>query len=78
MPLADWFRGDLRDFAAEVLLDPGTRARGYFRDDEVRRMLDRHAAEQTDDAPRIWAMLMLELWHREFVDRPPSRQRVAA
>jgi asparagine synthase (glutamine-hydrolysing) len=68
VPGAAWFRGDLRDYAREVLLDPGARARGYFRDGEVSALLDRHAASRADESPRIWALLMLELWHREFID----------
>jgi asparagine synthase (glutamine-hydrolysing) len=78
VPLADWFRGDLANLVQDVLLDPGTRDRGYFREDEVRRMLDRHAARATDEAPRLWSLLMLELWHRELVDGAPRRQPVAA
>ena len=33
-----------------------------------RGLLDRHAAGADGDAKRIWALLMLELWHREFID----------
>ena len=32
-PLADWLRGDLRELARDVLLDPVARERGYFRPD---------------------------------------------
>jgi hypothetical protein len=37
-------------------------------------MLDRHAAHEADHAPRIWALLVAELWHRELVDRVPHTQ----
>ena len=30
VPLGDWLRGDLRDWARDVLLDPATLDRGYF------------------------------------------------
>ena len=37
----------------------------------MRRLLDRHDAGADVDANRIWgALLMLELWHREFIDPP--------
>jgi asparagine synthase (glutamine-hydrolysing) len=78
VPLADWLRTDLREVAEDVLLDPRTRARGYFREGEVRRMLDRHNAHRSDDAPRIWALLVLETWHRELVDRAPRAQPALA
>jgi asparagine synthase (glutamine-hydrolysing) len=78
VPLAEWFRGDLRAVAEDILLDPRTTDRGYFREDEVRQMLERHSARQTDEAPRIWALVMHELWHRELVDGPSSQQSLAA
>jgi asparagine synthase (glutamine-hydrolysing) len=70
-PLARWFRGDLRDFTREVLLDPIALDRGYFRDDGVRRLLDDHGDRRADNSQAIWTMLIFELWHREHVDRGP-------
>jgi asparagine synthase (glutamine-hydrolysing) len=70
VPGAAWFRGELRDYSREVLLDPATLGRGLFRAGEVRRLLDRHAEGRADESPRIWALLMLELWQRDFVDAP--------
>jgi asparagine synthase (glutamine-hydrolysing) len=68
VPMAHWMRNDLRPFAAEVLLDPVSLGRGYFREDAVRRLLDEHALGKADHANRIWTLLVEELWHREFVD----------
>jgi asparagine synthase (glutamine-hydrolysing) len=78
VPMADWLRGDLHALAEDVLFDPGTRARGYFRESEVRQLLDRHMERRADEAPRIWALLVLELWHRELVDRAPDQVLSAA
>jgi asparagine synthase (glutamine-hydrolysing) len=66
IPLAAWLRGDLRDWSRDVLLDRETLERGYFEPGAVHRLLDRHDAGADGDAPRIWSLLMLELWHREF------------
>ena len=68
VPLADWLRTDLRAWAQEILFDARTVGRGYFDQAYVRRMFDRHVAGVDDASPRIWALLVLELWHREFVD----------
>ncbi len=67
-PLVDWFRGELREYSREVLLDAGTRERGMFRPDAVAGLLDRHAAGTHDHSQAIWTLLVHELWHREFVD----------
>ena len=70
MPLSSWLRTDLQGWARDILLDPRTRERGYFEPAAVRGLLDRHAAGADGDAKRIYSLLMLELWHREFVDAP--------
>ncbi len=70
-PVADWLRGELRRPVEEVLLDPATIGRGYFRAPYVRRLLDRHTAGLQDNSKGIWTLLMLELWHQEMVDRRP-------
>jgi asparagine synthase (glutamine-hydrolysing) len=69
VPVSDWLRDELSAWAREVLLDRGTLARGWFRERGVRDMLDRHAAGWDAEAPRIWSLLMLELWQREVVER---------
>ena len=78
VPLSSWLRTRPAGWAREVLLDPRTLDRGYFEPRAVARLLDRHAAGADGDAKRIWALLMLELWHREFVDAPAPALRAAA
>jgi len=65
LPIARWFRGELREFAREVLLDPGSTLLGWCREQEVRRLLDEHQAATHDHNRRLWTLLMLELWQRE-------------
>jgi asparagine synthase (glutamine-hydrolysing) len=69
VPLPAWFRGELRTYVSDVLLDPSTLRRGYFREQYVRGLIDRHVDGSEDNAPKLWALLVAELWHREFVDR---------
>jgi asparagine synthase (glutamine-hydrolysing) len=70
LPLAAWFRGELRTFAHEVLLEDRARARGLFRADAVRTLLDEHEAGRADNGHRLWTLVMLELWQRAHVDAP--------
>ena len=58
--------------AQDVLLDPATLNRGYFQRASVERLLERHASGNDGEATRIWALVMLELWHREFIERPST------
>jgi asparagine synthase (glutamine-hydrolysing) len=66
VPLDRWFRGPLAGQIREVLLDPGTTARGLFRREEVERMIDEHGSGARDHAYRLWALMMLELWYRRY------------
>jgi hypothetical protein len=40
-----------------------------FNANVVLNMLHRHKTGQEDCAHRIWALLTLELWMREFIDK---------
>jgi asparagine synthase (glutamine-hydrolysing) len=73
LPVARWFRGELRDFTRDALLDPSSTSRGWCRVEEVRRLLDEHTAGSHDHTRRIWTLLMLELWLRETVDDSSSK-----
>ena len=69
-PIGAWFRGDLRTFTEDTLLSAAARSRGYFRADRLERLVREHTEGTVDHQHKIWALLMLELWHREFVDAP--------
>ena len=70
-PMRNWFAGPLRGFARDLLLSREARARGLFEPQAIERLLDRHQAGE-DHGERIWNLVILEQWHREFVD---GRQR---
>jgi asparagine synthase (glutamine-hydrolysing) len=52
-----------------ILLEPRTLQRGYFNPAGVRRLLDEHFRERRDHSPRIWRLLMFELWQRNFLEQ---------
>lgn len=74
VPLGEWFRADLRGLAEELLLESRTTQRGYFDSRALRTLLDQHFAGRHNHGYRLWALLMLELWHRMFIDPavPPT------
>jgi asparagine synthase (glutamine-hydrolysing) len=68
VPIARWFRSELRPLAHDLLLGDSARARGQLRPQAVARLLEDHASGRADHAHRLWCLLMLELWQREYVD----------
>jgi len=67
-PIGDWLRGPLESMASALLLDARSRERGLFRPAEVARLWNEHRTRKADHRHRLWQLLMLELWFRQFVD----------
>ena len=68
IPIDRWLRGELRTLAYDTLLSQPARERGVMRPDYVRRLLDQHCAGERNHHTRLWALLMLELWFRMWID----------
>jgi asparagine synthase (glutamine-hydrolysing) len=72
IPLSRWFRKELKNYTHEILLDPKTLNRGYFKRKGIERLLNDHIGCRYDHSARIWALLVLEIWFRIFVDKEDS------
>jgi asparagine synthase (glutamine-hydrolysing) len=68
VPLGKWFREDLREMARDQLLSKRSLERGYFQREQIGFLLDKHDAPH-DYSKQLWDLLMLELWHRTFIDQ---------
>jgi asparagine synthase (glutamine-hydrolysing) len=69
-PVRSWLNRDLRPTVDELLSPASLRARGLLDPSAVRRLIEDDRRGTADNSLRIWALLVLELWHREFVDQP--------
>jgi len=68
LPLMDWMKHELKQSLLGVLLEPRTLERGYFRPQAVRNLIEEHLRGRRNRSGMLWRMLVLELWHRNFVD----------
>lgn len=68
VPIGKWFRGELKGFLAETILSERALGRGYFKPDAIRHLVKEHTEGRRDYAHQLWTLLMLELWHQEFID----------
>jgi asparagine synthase (glutamine-hydrolysing) len=71
VPLAQWLLQDARmkELSQDLLHDPRTRQRGYFRSGFIEKLMTLHT-EQPDFYGEIaWYLLALELWHRRHLER---------
>jgi asparagine synthase (glutamine-hydrolysing) len=70
LPVSVWLRrgGLYRELAHDVVTSDRAAQRGYFNPGFVRQLLERHERGGWDYSSEIHMLMMLELWHREYVD----------
>lgn len=67
IPLARWLRGELNPWMRSLLLEGPFLKRGIFDPQAVRRLVEAHESGRADHRFRLWNLLLLELWYREFM-----------
>jgi asparagine synthase (glutamine-hydrolysing) len=75
VPIQEWINQELRGRIREVLTEPITTQRGYVETRYVNLLLDEHERGRRDHSMGLWALFMLELWHRQFVDQTSPRAK---
>jgi asparagine synthase (glutamine-hydrolysing) len=68
VPISRWFQNELKNELQEVLLDPVCLNRGIFRPEAIEKLVTEHINGKREHSHRLWALLMLELWFREYMD----------
>ncbi len=68
IPIDEWFRHELKEYVYEKLLGEKALSRGLFKEASIRSFLDEHVETGINHAPRLWALLTLELWFEEYFD----------
>jgi asparagine synthase (glutamine-hydrolysing) len=71
-PVGEWFRGSLREMVADKLLSASSPLRSYFQPGELKRLVTSHLNGQADHSLQLWGLMVLELWHQEFLGSQPS------
>lgn len=68
VPTDPWFRGELKQFTFDILLDQRTKQRGYFNSSQVEKLWREHVSGQETWDTHLWLLLNFELWHRLYLD----------
>lgn len=67
-PVGAWLEGELHGLPEVLLSSRRVLQRGLFRPDAVARMLEAHYGGRRDYSLKIWALMMLEIWFRMYID----------
>lgn len=65
VPVGEWLRRDLRDWAEDLLAPERLRAGGFLRCDVVRDVWQSHLEGPRDRHFELWAVLMFQSWLKE-------------
>jgi len=68
VPITEWINNQLRERIRDTFADQRSRQRGYIEPGYVDVLLNEHERGRRDHSWALWALLMLELWQRRFVD----------
>lgn len=63
IPLAEWLRGPLQDWADKLLEPSRVKAEGFFDANKVNTMWEEHKSGKRNWQYRLWNVLMFQLWY---------------
>ena len=67
-PLPQWINGELKPVIEKFLGRQALERRGIFRPEAVQQLIEDHRQSKRDNALKIWALLMIEVWQRMYLD----------
>jgi asparagine synthase (glutamine-hydrolysing) len=65
IPVGEWLRGPLKDWAEDLLEPRRIAEEGWFDASLVRRRWEAHLAGRRDSTPALWAILMFQAWYKQ-------------
>jgi asparagine synthase (glutamine-hydrolysing) len=63
IPVAQWFRGPLKEQMLSVLSPERIARKGFFDPAAVSRLIDDHLKGRRDNRKQLWTLFAFELWH---------------
>jgi len=67
IPVADWFRGPLKEQMLSVLSPERIGREGFFDPGEVKRLIDDHLGGKRDNRKQLWTLFAFEIWHDGYL-----------
>jgi asparagine synthase (glutamine-hydrolysing) len=80
VPIGEWLRGPLREWAQELLDDGKIRREGLLHSGRIQACWQQHLSGRTDRSGELWAILMAQAWlesvrHSKLQQPTPSAHR---
>jgi asparagine synthase (glutamine-hydrolysing) len=68
VPVAEWFRGGLRELLQATLLSADRLRHGFFNIHEVGRLVGEHLGGRGDHNQCLWNLVCFQLWYEQFIE----------
>lgn len=68
VPLADWFRNEIKELAASKLFMASNGLSNFFDVEEIRTIWNEHQEMKRDHSSPLWSLLIFELWWQNYID----------
>jgi asparagine synthase (glutamine-hydrolysing) len=68
VPVQNWLHGALRDLSNELLFGKQLRVRGLFQEKTIRTWLKGEGLIYARQGGKLWLLITLEIWLRNFFD----------
>ena len=78
VPLAQWFRGPLRERLRAAVTGERLRATGIFDGAVLTQLVDQHQRGVRDHTAVLWALLMFDGFHRQVIGWDAAARRAGA
>lgn len=65
VPVAQWLRGDLREWGEDILASRGASVDGLIDTNKVNAIWPQHITGKADHSAKLWAVLMIAMWKNE-------------
>ena len=70
VPMKNWLRQETQiiNWVTDIVNSTSFKKRGLFKPEAIQKLLDEHRNQLHNHSHRLWALLVLELWFREYLD----------
>lgn len=68
IPISHWINSEWKDLSYDLVLSSRARQRNNFQSAFLEKLINEHRRGRRDHSGFIWALMVLEMWYRKFID----------